>query len=295
MKKFSYSVILQQNIGLLKPEENVFETYRTFIEDSIQTAIGELEKVKSDTIQKNGTILRGGLGHFLSTPLKSDTDEIIQLIRDSIENTVQQLDAAAILSSVEHSLWRIIDPQIIPLHRQLVGVVKRLLKNGRSMLVDAGCQFGKNNGEVIISNFHFNGFATAQSLKAIIDQFPLPQSLTAINGTLSNTITEIEDGENQDKFIVQIDLNIPNDTIISQLLERIPMLIDQFGIKNFLIAKHSLHGGVGGEYQIQIGMNINKYPLGAMILSLVGEYKDLEKAITVYGSLIVLEKISTTS
>ncbi|MDP1677729.1 MAG: hypothetical protein Q8L88_12800 [Bacteroidota bacterium] len=291
MKKFSYSVILQQKGDQPKTEGDTFETYRSFVDNGIQTALTELDKVRSDTIQKNGTILRGGLGHFLSTPLKSDTDEIIRLIRDNIENTVQQLDAAAILSSVEHTLWKIIEPQNVPLHRQLVGVVKRLLKNGRTILADAGCQFGKNSGETIFSKFSFNGFATAQSLKTIIDQFRSQQTLEVINGTLSSTITAIEEGESIEKFIVQIDFDAPNDLVISQLLERIPVMLDQFGIKNFIVSKQSLHGGVGGEYQIQFKMNIDKYPLGTVIMSLVGDSEELEEAITVHGSLIVLEQI----
>ncbi len=291
MKKFSYSVILQQNENKAKTETDTFEVYRTFVSTGIQTAFTELEKIKSDTIQKNGTILRGGLGHFLSTPLKSDTDEIIRLIRDSIENTVHQLDAAAILSTVDHSLWKIIEPQNVPLHRQIVGVVKRLLKNGRTILADAGCQFGKNSGDTIISLFQFNGFATAQSLKSIIDQFTLQQSLTAINGTLLNTLTTIEEGDSEEKFTIQIDFDIPNDAVISQLIERIPLMLDQFGIKKLKLSKQSLHSGVGGEYQIQFGMDINKYPLGTVILSLTEKNEELEEAITVHGSLIVLEQI----
>ncbi len=291
MKKFSYSVILQQNGNQTKTELDAFETYRTFVSTGIQTAFTELEKIKADTIQKNGTILRGGLAHFLSTPLKSDKDEIILLIQDSIENTVQQLNAAPLLSSVDHSLWKIIEPQNVPLHRQLVGVVKRLLKNGRTILVDAGCQFGKTSGETIISKFSFDGFGTVQSLKTIVDQFTSKQTLASVNGTLSNTITAIEVGEENEKFIVQIDFDLANDSIISQLLEKIPVMLDQFGVKNFVLSKHSLHGGVGGEYQIQFGMNIDKYPLGTVIMSLVGDSEELEDAVTVHGSMFVLEKI----
>ena len=291
MKKFSYSVILQQNGGQTKTEWDLFEAYRSFVINEIQTALIEFEKIKSDAIQKNGTILRGGLSHFLSTPFKSDKDEIILLIRDSIENTVQQLEASSILSSVEHSMWKIIEPQNVPLHRQLVGVVKRLLKNGRTTLVDAGCQFGKNSGETIISKFSFDGFATAQSLKTIIDQFTSHQPLWVIGGTLANTITAIEVIEKQEKFIVQMDFDLPNDTVIVQLNERIPVLLDQFGIKNFVLSKHSLHGGVGGEYQIQFGMDIEKYPLGTVIMSLIGDNEELEDAVTVHGSLIVLEQM----
>lgn len=291
MKKFSYSVILQQIDGGTKTEGDLFEAYRLFIKNGIQSALSELDKTKSDMIQKNGTILRGGLTQFLSTPLKSDIDEIIRLIRDSIENTVHQLDAAPILSSVEHSLWKIVEPQDVPLHRQLVGVVKRLLKNGRTILAEAGCQFGKNSNELIISKFLFDGFATAQSLKQIIDNFTSQQTLSAVNGTLSTTLTAIEEEEEKRKYLVQIDFDLPNDAVVYQLLERIPVLLDQFGIKDFVVTKKSLHGGFGNVYQIQFGLNIEKYPLGSVIMSLVGDSEELEDAMTVHGSLIVLEKI----
>ncbi len=291
MKKFTYSVILQQNGNQTKTEVDIVETYRLFINNGIQTAFAELEKITSDTIQKNGAILRGGLTHFLSMPLKSDNEEINHLIRDSIENTVQQLDAAPLLSSVEHTLWKILEPQNVPLHRQLVGVVKRLLKNGRTILIDAGCQFGKSSGEAMVSKFSFNGFATAPILKTIIDKFSSQQAITVVNGTVSNTIIAIEVSEQQEKFIIQIDFSLSNDSVIAQLHERIPVLLDQFGIKNFIVTKQSLHGGMGGDYQIQFGMDIEKYPLGTVILSLVGESEELEDAITTHGSLIVLELI----
>jgi hypothetical protein len=291
MKKFTYSVILQKTDALKKNEVDLFEEYRAFIYSENQTILSELSKIKSDTIQKNGTILRGGLTHFLSTPLKSDKEDIIRLIEDSIENTVQQLDAAPNLSSVEHSLWKIIDPQNVPLHRQLVGVVKRLLKNGRAILNEAGCQFGKNSGETIISSFHFDGFSTAQSIKILIDRFTDQQPIGTIIGTLSSTITVIEEEDLENKFIVQIDFDLINSSILPMLNERIPILLDQFGIKNVKISKHSLHHGIGGEYQIQFSMDIEKYPVGTVIMSLVGDSEELEEAITVHGSLNILERL----
>ncbi len=284
--------MLQQNGTSTTASENLFESYKTFVQTSVQSARAEMQRLKTDTIQKNGTILQGGLSPFLTTPLTSDMDEIVRLIHDSIENTVQQLDAAPNLSSVQYSLWKVLNVHEVPLHRQLVGVVKRLLNNGRTMLVNAGCSFGKNSGEVAMSIFAFNGFSTVQSLKVIVDSFGQLQALSVVNGFLTTTLTVIEQEVNEEKNLVVINFDYPDDSIIELLNRRLPVLLDQFGVKYFTLSKQSLHSGIGSTYQMRFGLNVNKYPLGSVILSLVGEHDELEDAITTNGSVIVLEHYS---
>ena len=290
MKKFSYLVLMQKRTQASKTDEHPVESYKSFLVESIEAKSIEFLRLKSDVIQKNGTILRGGLTHFLSTPLKSDKDDIIRLIEDSIENSVQQLDAAPVLSSVEHSLWNVLEPQDVPLQRQLVGVVKRLLKNGRSMLVDAGCSFGKNSGEILVSLFTFNGFSTVQSLKSIIDVFPAQKQLPVINGSFDTTLISIDQDSKPEKNLVIIDFDFEDTMLVELINARLPVLLDQFGIKQFTLSKQSLNRSSGTVYQIRIGMNINKVPLGSLILSLIGENDELENAITSHGSIIVLEQ-----
>ncbi|MFA5833039.1 MAG: hypothetical protein WDA22_06140 [Bacteroidota bacterium] len=291
MKKYSYFVILQQNSSVIKSGENPFDQYKNFVPTSLQTRATEFQRKKAESIQKNGTILRGGLSHFLSTPLKSDTDEIIRLIQDSIENTVQQLDAAPILSTVEHTLWKVLEPQEVPLQRQLVGVVKRLLKNGRTMLADAGCSFGKNSGEVALSLFLFDGFSTVQSLKSTLDDFSSQQLLSIVNGSINANMISIDQEKSPEKNLIVIDIAYQDDSLVALLNQRLPILLDQFGINHFSLTKQLLHSSVGATYQIRFGLNVNKHPLGSVILSLVGDHDELENAITNHGSLIVLEQI----
>ncbi|MFA6456530.1 MAG: hypothetical protein WCW40_06890 [Bacteroidota bacterium] len=291
MKKYSYFVLLQQNVAPSRPADDPIEEYKNFIPLSLQSGAVEFQRKKFDSIQKNGTILRGGLAHFLSTPLKSDTEEIIRLIQDSIENTVQQLDAAPMLSTVEHTVWKVMEPQDIPLQRQMVGVMKRLLKNGRTMLVNSGCLFGKNSGEIAVSLFQFDGFSTVQSIKSIIDDFSTQQILTVVNGSVNANSITIERDAAPEKNLVVIDFDYHDDSIVDVLNQRLPVLLDQFGITHCTLSKQLLHSSVGAGYQIRFGMNVNKYPLGTVILSLAGDHDELENAITTHGSLIVLEQM----
>lgn len=290
MKKFSYFVLLQQQTTSFKSDENPLESYKNSIPEIISKTAAEFRRTKSEVIQKNGTILRGGLAHFLSTPLKSDKDDIIRLIEDTIENTVLQLNAAAMLSTVEHTLWKVLDPQDVPLQRQMVGVMKRLLKNGRTMLVDAGCSFSRNSGDIAVSLFQFDGFSTVQSLKSVIDSFTTLDPLTCVNGSFETMLISIEPSVIPEPNLVVINFDFQDDSIIELLNQRIPSLLDQFGIGQLYFSKHALHTSVGSSYQLRIAMNVGKIPLGSMIISLIGDHDELEDAITNHGSLVVLEQ-----
>lgn len=291
MKKYSYFAILQQQPDSVKSGTAPFDDYKSSIPANIQKVAAEFQKIKTETIQKNGTILRGGLTHFLSTPLQSDKDEIIKLIRDSIENTVQQLDAAPMLSSVQHALCWVMEPQEVPLQRQIVGVMKRLLKNGRTLLLNAGCQFGKSSGPVAVSLFTFDGFSTIQSVNSIIHTAAASNNMTVVNGAIDSTLTFIEKEPSQDPHVVVVDFDTAEESITDIINAKLPILLDQFGIKSFTLSKQTLHNSFGSAYQIRFSMNVNKHPLGSVILSLTGENDELEDAITNHGSLIVLEQM----
>jgi hypothetical protein len=291
MKKFSYFVILQKQSPVQRTGSDPFDAYRIFVQESIRTKAVEFQLVKTETIQKNGSILRGGLTQFLSTPLQSDKKEIIKLIEDSIENTVTQLDAAPVLSSVQHSLWKVMEPQQVPLQRQMVGVMKRLLKNGRSMLVSAGCVFGKNSGDAAVSLFEFDGFSTVSSLHSILAAFPVEEQLLPVNGEFLSAAHSIGTDIAQEKNLVVIDFNANDAAMTALLTERFQVLTQQFGIQHITLSTQSLHSSVGAFNQLRVGMDVNKVPLGSVLVSLTEENPGLEDSITNHGSVTVLERM----
>ncbi|MCK9408094.1 MAG: hypothetical protein WCX28_09070 [Bacteriovoracaceae bacterium] len=290
MKKFSYFVLLQNDATVRGKE--LFDAYRSGIPERIYSGAVAFQQTKAETIQKNGSILRGGLSHFLSTPLKSDKDEIIRLIEDSIENTVLQFDAAPVLTSVNHSVWRVMEPQQVPLQRQMVGVIKRLLRNGRTMLVNAGCSFGKNSGDVAVSLFEFDGFSTVQTLRSIVGTMTAEQQLTVVNGAVFSSVIAIGQDIFSEKNIAVIDFDDHTGTTADQLNERIPILLDQFGIQQITFSRQTLHSSVGAACQLRIGMDVTKHPLGSVIVSIIGDNTELEEAMTIRGSITMLEQFA---
>lgn len=289
MKKFSYTVLVTPKDERL-PASEIIESYRAFMSTSITTAAAELRKLKTDVIQKNGTILRGGLTQFLSTPLKSDKDEIIRLIQDSIENSVQQLNAAPMLDSVEHSVWTIVDPQDVPLHRTAVGVMKRLLKEGKSMLTEAGCSFAKTAQPVYLSRFLFDGFSTILPLQKSIDQFEDSQPLVQVNNVV-HTVTASSELPATRQMMLLIDLSFDDPSVIEPLLPEIRRICEASGAGGFSTATRTFHSRFGSLFQISCMADLDSVPIGSLITSIGEIHPLLKTALNNTGSVIVLSPV----
>ncbi len=288
MKKFSYTVLLTPAAPEQSSSDPV-EAYRTFLTASILAKAAELQKMKSDVIQKNGTILRGGLTQFLSTPLKSDKDEIIKLIEDSIENSVQQLDAAPMLGTVDHTLWRIVDPQEVPLHKHSIGVVKRMLKEGKSMLTEAGCTFGKNAPPVFVSYFQFDGFSTIHPLQKIIDQAGDQKLITQVNNVMRTLTAAPDKYSGTDRQMLLIDLNVTDPSVIESIMSEITAALESEGALDVIGSLQTFHSRVGSVLQLACSLDIDTVPIGKIVTTLAELHPELKTALNNHSMITLLQ------
>lgn len=290
MKKHSAIILLQKQSSAPQADADPMDQFSASVRTALRGRTSPFDQGVHDAIQKNGSILRGGLSHFLSTPLKSDKDEIITLIEESIRSAVEQSDAAPQLGSTAFSLWKVMDPQQVPLQRQMVGVMKRLLKNGRSILVSAGCTFGKNSGEIAVALFEYDGFATVQSVAALAKTSLPQEGLSMVNGALFSTVSAEGDEPWSGPHVVSIDCTVQDDTVVPFLTERFGVLSGQFGIRNITLSRQALRFGSGETFQIRIGTDLNTYPLGSILVTLTGDNAEVEDAVTNNGAVSVLER-----
>lgn len=288
MPRYTYSVTIQLNGGSKRHEVDPFDQYRTFLTESLRMIDDEVTKEQREAVQKNGAILRGGMAHFLSTPLKSDKDEIVRLIEESILRAVQQMDQLPAEGPVPHALWRILEPQEVPLQRQLVGVMKRLLKNGRTALIDAGCMTGKNAGEIAVSQVTFERFALLSPICKAIDRLPSEIELSMMKGNVRTVISASGD-LTVAPHLLAIDFGRLSDAALTTVIERSASLMEQFGAAGFSLQRSILHSS-SPIFQLLIAMDVRKTPLGTALMSLIGENAEIEDALTANGSVQVMEK-----
>ena len=295
MEKYLYMLLYQNtNTGEEgNSEVQFFSGMHKSLMGEFEAEISALSKTQNDVVQKTISSLRGGLSTYLSTPLMSDKGEIERTLRDNIENAVKQLGVEKTVSASRLFSYRILDYPQIPLNRQLVGVMRRLIKNGKTMLVDGGVNPGKNSTAAYLTIFSVDEFATLPLLKSKIDEFNLkgvsPQYVI-VNDCISNIIVMLLSDSSSVGHTILINFD-GQDYLSDKLNDKLPKLLDQFGAKNVRLSKRTFHAGFGTKFQLQFVVDLNKQALGSIIMALVGDDAELEDALTTQGSLIVLEKI----
>lgn len=297
MEKFSYW-ILSQRLSSTATGENNESTFFTDVHSSVRALIdlenGEKAKLKNEVILKAVSSLRGTLTPYLATPLKSDKDDIEKGIKDIIEHVIEKTGDTTAQAFSSIATFGIMDPSVVPLHRQIVGVIKRLLKNGRTILADGGVTNGKNYGPVYLTRFGTNFLSTIPSLFSAmhsIVQTGEEQTLSIINdsvASMSFSETKTQSAESH-RIFLNVDLAPVQE---NKLIENMSVLKNQFGITDIQVSRKVLASGFIAPVQIFFSADLNIHPLGSIILSLVGNDDMLEDAITTHGSLLVLEKIA---
>lgn len=296
MENYTYSFLIQKLTAIDngKDENLFFKDYHSAIREAIETNTNERSKNDTESIQRAISRLRGTLIPYLSTPLKSDKDDIERSIKDTIEDVLTQIGSSSVGAETVIQSFRILETTQIPLHRQLVGVIKRLLKNGKSMLVDAGMLTGKNYGSVFLSYFSFEGFSHVQVVQGAIHRLKkngIHKGLEILQDSLYEIILSHSSATigNEHTIMLHFDAEEP---AIEKLKTSLAALLDQFGIKGIQLGKRSFFSGFGSSYQLQIITDLKKHPLGTILLTVIAVDAELESALTEQGSLIVLEKIT---
>ena len=295
MKRFQYSLIAQKMIGetQTKDEVSFFSDFHRVVLASVDTVIGENKKNVDEMIAKSISGLRGILSPYLSTPLTSDKSDIDRALKDNFQFMMEQFCALSSNSLPSINTYKVLEASHIPLHRHSVGVVRGILKNGRTRLADAGITFGKNAGQIYCSLIDFSDLSLLPAMHSAVHEYSVELASTEFR-IINDFVGEIvvrsttDDATNVHTIIFQWD---GNDSLLSSVRSRIKTVSEQFGIPDILLIKKSFFGGFGGTYQLHCTADLHKHALGSIILSIVGDDDELKASIITQGSLLVLEKL----
>jgi hypothetical protein len=289
-------MISQRTVGedQEKDDKSYFGDFHKAILDSVVKTIGENKKSSLDIISKNIGSLRGVLAPYLSTPLTSDKGDIERAIKDNYQQLMEQLGSVPYDAAPVIKTYSVMDVSQVPLHRQIVGVIRRLLKNGKIHLADAGVSYGKNSGSVFITQIGINDFSLLPAVYAAARSYR-SETPSAEYAVLNDDVGQVIDYGNSENrpnaHMIHLQWD-GSEYLFTSVQNRAKILSEQFGVDNILLTKKSFFGGFGSMYQFQCSVDLNKQALGSLILSLVGDDAELEDAITTHGSLLVLETMT---
>lgn len=293
MSSIRYFALLQSGTTSVTDEghEAVIAELHSALRSASERSSAEHRRNAAELVQKTVAGLRGTLSPYLSTPLMSDKAEIDRSIQDRIEFVMEQNDvAAAPLSSV--ATYRIAETADVPLQRQMVGVMRRLLKNGRSLLAEAGVLTGKNAGPVFLTVCGVPSMDSAAAVHDIIAGFRpsdenvpcvLVQDMTAslLNGPVPS------EGSGH---LVLLTFDVPEGSV-GEVAARVDALNGRYGIRGPLLLKRTFASGFGRGCSVMFSADLTRHPLASIMLALTGESDALEDAVTTHGALIVMTPV----
>lgn len=295
MAKFNYTILIQHGTAERgNDERTLINVVHTSLKEYLTNEISERNKFFSEFIQRAQQRLSGSLAPYLSTPLKSDKNDIASSIQDTMNEVLKQNGTGVIETSLPLTIFCMAEPTTIPLHKQSVSLVRQLIKNGKSLLPHVHLNKGKRSGNRYFIEFSADDvsllpifFRSAEStLKKHSDE-----DFSFVSECITETVTLFTPTTVTTKPRVIFHVN-HLDIGREQLQEKFKALIEQFELENVSLTKKIFKIGFGFENQIQFDVDVKNVPLGSVVTSLFGENKTDEESLVTKGALVVLEKIS---
>jgi len=118
---------------------------------------------------KTAQVARGSLNAYLSTPIKSDNEDVQRIIRDALEKYSEQ--ALPVLKFGIRSAWSsrvVADSLIVNSRRSVSAVVRKMVSTGKHLLLASGFYKGKGIPNIFETDFLLDGAINLDLLEACL-------------------------------------------------------------------------------------------------------------------------------
>jgi len=145
-----------------------------------------------DSRLKTAQVARGSLNAYLSTPIKSDNEDVQRIIREALEKYSAQIFPASRLGI--HSAWlsRVVpDSSIVTTRSNLSASVRHMLSAGRHLLTSSGFNKGKGLPNIFETDFLLEGGINLDVLETCIRKNMSGPSPLSIAGPQVNELYSV--------------------------------------------------------------------------------------------------------
>jgi hypothetical protein len=255
-----YSVLHQHNNSVnVKEYTNLLLDLRAKLKEESLLIRSSLDNYISDLSTKTVQTTRGNLAQFLTTPIKTDTDEIQRILRDQVIHASDQL-----LPKRSYGLFGGYEAKyIIDLHQD--DLPRPRMIRGRSFFQNAGFGIGRNTSTIFESIYLLQGAVNLDILEHLIrkgigiydsihgktinayDVMACSlQNLIFLDGTLDLDF---------DRFELQLNFakgTTPYDIFNRELINSVDFFRSEIHSLNISIWQRKLGLGIGEEYTLRI-------------------------------------------
>ena len=255
-----------------------------------------------ETRMKFAQVAKGSLNQFLSTPIKSDNEDVQRIIKDAFEKYSEQiLPTASVGIEAAWSAQVISDSLLVGGQAKISGIIRKMLTLGKRKLKESGFKLGRNPSNIFESVYLFDGGLNLDVLEFLLAKSltsdDLPNAVDYARSSHHALISSVGASEQKislwEASIIPAALDIPEAEFVAEMGKTFETLMKELNLHHLSLWKKKLSFGGEDPFVIRArAIPDNKLLFEVVKLLTSSASKVLGKGLTENGALVVKEIIA---
>jgi hypothetical protein len=255
-----------------------------------------------ETRMKFAQVAKGSLNQFLSTPIKSDNEDVQRIIKDAFEKYSEQImPTSSVGIETAWSSQVIVDSMLVGGQTKISGIIRKMLSAGKRKLKESGFKLGRNPSNIFESVYLYDGGWNLDALeyllgKSITDDVRA-SAIDCSRSSLYTVVSSVGDSEQKislwEASIIPARIDTPGTEFAAEIGKTFETLMKEFNLHHLSLWKKKLSSGEGDAFVVRARMIPDHKLLFEVVKWLTGSGNEsLRKGLTENGALVVKEIIA---
>ena len=301
-KLISYSV-LEQIRSSANPEE-----FRALLRESLGKIRDDAALLREafqasllESRVKFAQVAKGSLNQFLSTPIKSDNEDVQRIIKDALEKYSEQIVPTSNIGiETAWSSQVIVDSMLVGGQTKISAIIRKMLSAGKRKLKESGFKLGRNPSNIFESVYLFDGGCNLDPLEYLlgknITDDVRASGTDCSRSSLQTVVSSVGDSEPKiglwEASIIPARVDTPGAEYAVELGKTFETLMKEFNLHHVSLWKKKLSSGEGDAFVVRARTIPDHKLLFEVVKWLTGlGNESIRKGLTENGALVVKEII----
>lgn len=255
-----------------------------------------------ETRMKFAQVAKGSLNQFLSTPIKSDNEDVQRIIKDAFEKYSEQImPTSSVGIETAWSSQVIVDSMLVGGRTKISGIIRKMLSAGKRKLKESGFTLGRNPSNIFESVYLFDGGWNLDALeyllgKSIGDDIRA-SAIDCSRNSLYTVVSSVGDSEQKislwEASIIPAQTDTPGAEFAAEIGKTFETLMKEFNLHHLSLWKKKLSSGEEDAFVVRARTIPDHKLLFEVVKWLTGSGNEsLRKGLTENGALVVKEIIA---
>ena len=295
---------LEQITPAVNPEE--FRSAQRVLFETIRNEAGLLRDAYQasllETRMKFAQVAKGSLNQFLSTPIKSDNEDVQRIIKEAFEKYTEHIiPSRGVGIDAAWSSQVIADSMLVAGQAKISGIIRKMLSRGKRGLKESGFKLGRNPSNIFESAYLFDGGWNLDVLEYLLGKKAADdghaREVEQRRSSLYSVVSSLGDSSQKlglwEASIFPSGIENPGDEFSIEIGKMFETLMKEFNVHHLTLWKKRLSSGEGESFMIRVRTIPDHKLLFEVIKWLaVSSNGTTTKELTADGSLVVKEIIA---